>query len=62
MRPLQLKDFSIPLSELYCCSAEEYKLFTAFTHKITGIADRLKALEDPDDKKKKGKKGKKGKK
>jgi hypothetical protein len=58
MRPLNLSDFFAPLSELYCCSAEEYKLFSDFTHSITGIKDRLKALEEPDDPKKK-KKGKK---
>jgi hypothetical protein len=58
MRPLSLTDFFAPLSELYCCSAEEYKLFTDFTHTITGIKDRLKALAEPDDPKKK-KKGKK---
>jgi len=60
MRPLTLTDFFTPLSELYCCSAEEYALFAGFTHQITGIKDRLKALEEPDDpKKKNAKTGKK---
>ena len=53
MRPLNLQDFFTPLSELYCCSAQEYKLFTDFTHAATGIKDRLKKLEEPDDSKKK---------
>lgn len=53
MRPLTLTDFFTPLSELYCCSAEEYALFAAFTHQITGIKDRLKELQEPDDPKKK---------
>ena len=55
MRPLTLSDFFHPLSELYCCSAEEYTLMANFTHVITGIKDRLKALQEPDDPKNKKK-------
>lgn len=56
MRPLNLNDFFSPLSELYCCGIEEYELFNKFTQVITGISDRLKALEGPVDPKAKKKK------
>lgn len=56
MRPLMLTDFSTPLSEVYSCFEEEYKLMTNFTHLITGIKDRQKAIAEEDDPKKKKKK------
>lgn len=54
LRPLTVQDLVVPLAENYSCSAEEYQQFMDFTHKVTGIEDRLKELENPtDDKKKK---------
>jgi hypothetical protein len=55
MRPLMLQDFFTPLSQLYCCSAEEYKMFNDFTYVISGFKDRHKKLDEDNDPKKKKK-------
>lgn len=56
LRPLTVQDFVVPLSENYTCSAEEYQMFTDFTHAVTGIKDRQAAIAAPTDDKKKKKK------
>ena len=62
LRPLTVQDLVVPLSENYTCSAEEYEMFTTFTHSITGIKDRQEELENATDKKGKGGKKPPGKK
>lgn len=56
LRPLVVQDFVVPLSENYSCSAEEYQMFNGFTQSVTGIADRIAALEGGKDDKKNAKK------
>lgn len=53
LRPLTVQEFVSTFSKLYFCSAEEYEQMVEFTQAVTGIKDRLKALEDEKDPKKK---------
>lgn len=57
LRPLVVQDFTVPISENYSCSAEEYAMFNTFTNAVTGITARLDALENGKDDKKNPKKG-----
>jgi len=57
MRPLVIEDFIGPLSQSYCCLAEEYTMFRDFTDFVTGIKDRRAKKETPDDGGKKPVKG-----
>ena len=58
LRPLTVRDFIVPLSETYMCSAEEYQIFREFTESVTGLQDRREEIINSklDPKKKGGKK------
>jgi len=49
MRPITIEDFIGPLSNSYCCSAEEYQLFRDFNDAVTGVKDRRNAKLQPED-------------
>lgn len=48
MRPLTMEDFIGPLSQSYCCLAEEYAQFREFNDVVTGIKERRAKKEAPD--------------
>ena len=57
LRPLTVRDFIVPLSETYLCTAEEYQVFRDFTEAVTGLQDRRdEIINSKLDPKKKGKK------
>ncbi len=57
LRPLTVRDFIVPLSETYICTAEEYQIFRDFTEAVTGLQERRdEIINSKLDPKKKGKK------